>query len=554
MVPIQPSPAGAVPSARPAKPAQSAQPSNHSARGVAAARRCAWGLAAALALAAAAPAQEQLPAPGTEGATAAAELGLGDLVAAGAQALEAEDPVGSWRTFQAVGRMDPDLADGIVGLGRAHLLLGRATVAVSYGERALGLDALRQDAMTLLVRARIRAREFDLAVRGAETFVARVGVADAELLAAQGSALFRVQRTDDAAAVYRQVLERDPLHAEAHLRLGSGLSAPCEVVLGAPVVAAVAALRAGRVDAAIATLRELLAGDAGNPVLHRLLGEALFERRTLASMALHDPAYAHLRSLLPRPDLAGVPLAEFVPGYAQLDGERRAVVERAAGLFGSRLGKLLAVGGRHDLLLEVERTTDAEARAMLRGRRTFDGRVWDDVRGIGGLSAATGIEALDDAAQFGFDTLAHEIAHQVHYFALPRVDRARITALYRAAKENGRCLDFYAATNEAEYFGQGVEAFASLCKRPGGETTHGHTRFELLRVDPDLHDFIAGIVDHDPLRGAGRVPLLRAAIAVALRGGRPEDAATAAALLPVGDGREQALAEAAAAVAAASSI
>ena len=240
-----------------------------------------------------------------------------------------------------------------------------------------------------------------------------------------------------------------------------------------------------------------------------------------------------------------------MPADRHLDGERREVVDRAMQLFGSRLARLIAIGGRHDLLLETDRTTDAEGRAMLKGKRTFDGRVWDDVRGIGGLSAATGIEALDEAAQFGFDTLAHELAHQVHYFALRPVDRAKITELYKKARREGRCLDYYAASDEAEYFGQGVEAFHSLGKRPGGETTHGPTRFELLRVDPDLHGFVAEVVDQDPLAGPRRIELLLAAIDVALRCGRPDDAVQAAEMLPAGAERDEARARAAAALQAA---
>ena len=108
-----------------------------------------------------------------------------------------------------------------------------------------------------------------------------------------------------------------------------------------------------------------------------------------------------------------------------------------------------------------------------------------------------------------------------------------------------RCLDYYAASNEAEYFGQGVEAFVSLAKRPANETTHGHTRFELKRVDPDLHDFIADLVSFDPLADpTARGPLLEAAVAVAIRCGRPEDAIVAAEWLPAGPARARLLAAA----------
>ena len=119
----------------------------------------------------------------------------------------------------------------------------------------------------------------------------------------------------------------------------------------------------------------------------------------------------------------------------------------------------------------------------------------------------------------------------MHLYALERNQRARISVLYRRAMAAGRLLDYYAATNEAEYFGQGVEAFASYGKRPGGESTHSHTRFELIRVDPDLHDFIAELVDSDPLESPQRNHLLQAAVAVALRSGREDDAVVAAGLM-----------------------
>src|SRR5262249_21161135 len=174
---------------------------------------------------------------------------------------------------------------------------------------------------------------------------------------------------------------------------------------------AVAWLRRGDAAAGIRALEPVLGRAPDTPVVHRLLGEALFQRRLNASMASRDPAFHRLAALLEDGVVVDRGTAsDFVPGYRALDGARKAGVGRGLALFASRLPKLLALGARHDLMLETERTTDAESRASLRGRRTFDGRVWDDVRGIGGMQAATGIEALDEAAQAGFDTLAHELA------------------------------------------------------------------------------------------------------------------------------------------------
>lgn len=449
----------------------------------------------------------------------------------GRRRLDAEDPWLAWQLFQraaAVAPPGPPDVGQLLGLGESHLMLGRAAFARRYAERVVAREDDNQDGMALCVRALIRARAFDLAVTRSRRYVDSVPLPAPELLAARGSALFRVQRIDESAAVYRRVCALAPRHPEANLRLGSGLTAPVEIDVSSNLRSAVIASRAGKHDRAIELLLEVLQDEPGNPIAHRLLGEALYNDRATMAMASTDAAFAALRDAMPVPYVRGLPVAAFVVGYDELSPSRRRVVDRTAALFARHLGKLVAIGSRHQLLLELERTTDAKSRQSLRGQRTFDGRVWDDVRGIGGLQAATGIESLDEAAQFGFDTIAHEVAHQVHFYAFTPLQRAKIKRLYKTALRENRCLDFYAASNEAEYFGQGVEAFVSLGKRPGCETTHGHTRFELFAIDPALHDFIAGLVDDDPLRDfRRREAILAAATAVALRCGRPSDAMVA---------------------------
>lgn len=479
----------------------------------------------------------QQPAPAVEIAPAALRSAWVDL---GKGLLDVEDPLAAWRVYRGATPVGDEHVERDLGLGRSHLMLGHAGRATRFAERSLAAAPERQDAMALTVRALIRDRRFDDAVRRAGVFVARAASPSADLLASRGSSLFRVQRTDDAADVYREVVALDRDHAEAHLRLGSGLTPPVVVEVSPGLLAAAEALDAGDRAAAVERLRAVLATEPGNPIAHRLLGETLFAERTAQCMAMQSDAFQRLARHLSPPDVAGLRVAEFVPGYRGLSASRRAVVDRVAALFGSRLAKLIQVGGRHDLLVELERTTDDAAREGLRGRRTFDGRVWDDVRGVGGLRAATGIEALDEAATFGFDTFAHEVAHQVHFFTFSPLERARVRSLYKAALAEDRCLDYYAASNEAEYFGQGVEAFVSLAKRPGGETTHGHTRWELERVDPKLYAFIATLVDFDPLMDPERRrPLLEASVEAALRCGRPEDARLAVERLPRGAARER---------------
>ncbi len=462
----------------------------------------------------------QLPAP-AEPATA-----VPGLLRQGERLLESEDPVLAMESFRMlVG--EPGARDQArLGLGKVHLMLGHSDLALAHVEDVLRSRPADAEALALHVRSLIRARRFEDAVDGATRALDQVPVATAELLAASASALFRVQSTRAAAQRYRSALVLDPLHAEANLRLGSGLSDPVEVAACSELLAADQLRQRGKVDQAIALLQRIVAQGA-NPVAHRLLGEALYQQRWEGSMAARERSFRQLEQRLPRPVAPGG-ASEFLVGYDQLTGRRKLAADRALMLFGRHLPRILAIGGRHDLLGATERTTDHWSRKGLRGTRTFDGRVWDDVRGIGGLRAATGLEALDDAERFGFDTLAHEIAHQVHYYALAQRDRIQIRRLYETAEQEARFLDYYAATNEAEYFAQGVEAFASLAKRPGCESTHCHTRFELFRRDPALHEFIRRVVDTDVLADpATRDGILESAAEVALRCGRREDAEVA---------------------------
>ena len=218
-------------------------------------------------------------------------------------------------------------------------------------------------------------------------------------------------------------------------------------------------------------------------------------------------------------------------------------------LWATYLPGLLRVGGRHDLLARAESATQAGERARLRGRKTSDGRYWDHVRGLGGLYAATGVEALDQAHHLGFNTLVHELTHQVHLFVMGEATRAKVEALFADACRQGRCLDYYAATCVEEYLAQGAEAFVSLAKRPDSRRTYSHTRFELMALDPALDAFLRAHAAWDPLEGPQRRPLLEAAAEYALLAGRPDQALTALALLgpdlPVhaADLRDQALLE-----------
>jgi tetratricopeptide (TPR) repeat protein len=125
----------------------------------------------------------------------------------------------------------------------------------------------------------------------------------------------------------------------------------------------------------------------------------------------------------------------------------------------------------------------------MKGRRTFDGRLQDDVKGDGGRNASCGAELVRDVKYLRVNILTHEFAHQVHSL-LPQELKDEIFRLYFEATKNRRTLDYYADSNEQEYFAQGVEAYVSEEKLPDQKITNGHTRKELQQRDPALYNFI----------------------------------------------------------------
>jgi tetratricopeptide (TPR) repeat protein len=113
----------------------------------------------------------------------------------------------------------------------------------------------------------------------------------------------------------------------------------------------------------------------------------------------------------------------------------------------------------HQLLSE---TPEQE---VLRNRRiSYDSRLWDDVRGCGGYHTVTGIEDVERSIVGGYDTVLHELTHQVHAL-LPRVRQRQIEALYRrtlARQATGEeaFISRYAGTNAQEYLAEAAHALA----------------------------------------------------------------------------------------------
>lgn len=140
--------------------------------------------------------------------------------------------------------------------------------------------------------------------------------------------------------------------------------------------------------------------------------------------------------------------------------------------------------------------SEAPGMAGIRGERTFDGRLWDDVKGLGGTHALSGEDWERDVKRLRYNVVAHEFTHQVHGF-LPKDLRDEVNRLFEKAKKERLTLDFYADFNEFEYFATGVEAYVSEGKLADQKIAYGHTRAELMARDPDLYRLIERLDGRD---------------------------------------------------------
>lgn len=394
---------------------------------------------------------------------------------------------------------DPFHAEARAALGEAQLLEAQAEEALRSVD--LGLAAPQGPTCSELWRVRCLAltelRRYEEAEEAGRR-AAALAPADARVAEAMGRASF--QRGDMAAAgaAYRTAAELDPYAEEATLRLGNGFGPGVEGrpweqgAEGAAFWAARLAFEAGALDDARDRFAALVRAHPDTFKYRLGLGSALAARRR-ALEARGGPAAGTLYALLPAPEIPD--LTRVLPDYARLSARDQHVVRVTVAPLRPWWPALVAAGALHDFLPLAESLGDREPRADLRGRVTFDGRHYDHLRGVGGLQAATGVEKLGEAADLTFHTFAHELAHQVLTYALPVELAARVKALYARAVVEGRCLDYYAASNVDEYFAQGYEAFVSHLKRGCLKETQRHVRAELRQRDPALYAFFVEILD-----------------------------------------------------------
>ncbi|MEK7486220.1 MAG: hypothetical protein AABZ60_17995 [Planctomycetota bacterium] len=199
------------------------------------------------------------------------------------------------------------------------------------------------------------------------------------------------------------------------------------------------------------------------------------------------------------PDVAVLDIEQLIPPWSRLSPEEKKLLSYSIYPFRQYLPHLIAEKVHHHIIDFSQKISNIPELTYLESDRvrTFDGRLYQDVRGVGGKNAVTSLEDIWYAMEAGFNTFAHEFAHQLMEFGFSSKEQEEIKRLYLQAKEKNLFVDDYADSNPEEYFAQGYEAYISFFKRPWCGRTADNTHHFLKKIDPDLFLFLEQKRDPD---------------------------------------------------------
>ncbi len=391
-------------------------------------------------------------------------------------------------------------ADARALLGRVFLEQNETGKAAAEAERSLKSDPYNVDALQVLAFARAVERRkeevIDLAHRALTLNPLQGGVRRLLAQYLNGNLGYGQAVKPVARDAYQrgQALKARGRLAEAAGEFDAAVKMEPRYYL-ALIARADIHLAEAEYERAAQVAQTAIAIDGEGSLAHLELSYAHWGKQERARLAIGatDFASAFYRKVAPPPAKL---TQQIFPNYSALGHHWQIVVDRVVAPLAEYLPRLLRNGARHYLLPFDQRVIDIAELADIKSDKTFDGRYYASIRGVGGRISVSGIEHIELAARGGYNAIAHEFAHQVHMNALDSADLEAIRKLYQRAKREERTLDYYAAENEYEYFAQGYEAFVSEYKRPGAGITARHTRGELMLRDPELYRYLVRLTAH----------------------------------------------------------
>jgi len=375
--------------------------------------------------------------------------------------------------------------DLVYNIGEELLELGRISEASALLEMTLKVNPYNSDAHYYLGNGYSRLNYSQLAAQYHDCFS---DSAHQDRLPAV-RALFAEGRHDSVAVVLDGIISEHPkwvqpraMRAEVAWLKGDLTTAECECLAALAVCPAYG--RAHSILARVYETKERMWN------VHRDSDEAEFTAAEFPIVPDIDRYIVDWRSLTPRHQkrvaLSVAPWRNFIPVLA-------------------------ATGNTHYIKPMSEKLSECPMMGTIADQRVgLDSRLWDDVRGAGGYHTVTGIEDVERTIFKSYNTVLHELTHQVHGI-LTEPEKQRIENAYRAAKAQEAAgvktfLTDYASSNEWEYFAEGVNAYYS--PRRDQYDRRELVRERLLMMDTALVALVGhftGVTDVQPYYVVGLV-------------------------------------------------
>ena len=376
----------------------------------------------------------------------------------------------------------------------------------------------RAEALRGLGQRHYQLREFDASLASLEQGLAEARTADG--LAALADTLIRLGRTEDAIAAAEAAVALNRHHEAAHYLLGNGYTRENYTQLAArlgeafePLMADVKrasdAFERGDFDTALALSLDLLQRCPQLGRAHAIAAKALESQRLRVDV--HRAAYERRFAATPMPTVPGI--ERYVLNWQALSPRHKKRVALSVAPWKFFIPVLVEGGATHFIKpMWMRLSQTPQAHALKDARIDYDSRLWDDVRGMGGHFTVTGIEDVERSIFDKYNTVLHELTHQVHGVLTADQSRA-IEALYqqakaRDAKTRDGFLSRYAGGSVWEYFAEGANAEAS----PRRDAFDGReiVRERLIEIDPALRTAVRGFFAQRDTRASLPVALVNA--------------------------------------------
>ena len=226
---------------------------------------------------------------------------------------------------------------------------------------------------------------------------------------------------------------------------------------------------------------------------HAVLAKALEAQRFVVDV--HRAGYEARFDAAPTPQVPGI--EKFVLNWKSLSPRHQKRVALSVAPWKAFVPVLVEGGASYFIKPLYMQLSECPSLESLRDQRIdTDSRLWDDVRGCGGYHTVTGIEDVERTIFDRYNTVLHELTHQVHG-VLPADDSRRIQDLYARAKgrdesNHDAFLSRYAGGTVFEYFAEGANALQSPMR--DRYDPREVVRERLDRMDPDLKSLVQSLM------------------------------------------------------------